>query len=232
MQKAFMNVSAVLDKALMKKTGWQSFHGTEEEYQGLRDKILNRDGSLKEEYIGMEGYVRFAKEHYGGNMHKAFKNISAVLDKALMKKTGWQSFHGREEEYQGLRDKILNRDGSLKEEYIGMEGYARFAKEHYGGDMQKAFKNISAVLGGHIYMKAFGLDWKCFFGNVEEYQSLVQLFLETEITEFQGIEGQQKVAERIFKNDLKRTYINVSVLREMLLGSREAFTNLEWAASL
>ena len=98
--------------------------------------------------------------------------------------------------------------------------------------MLKAFLNVSAVLGGHSNMKALGLEWKYFLGNVDEYQNLTQLFQETEITELQGIEGQQKVAERIFKNELKRTYRNVSTLREILLGSREAFTDLEWASGL
>ena len=217
MQKAFMNVSAVLDKALMKKTGWQQFQGTEEEYRGLRDKILNRDGSLKEEYIGMEGYARFAKEHYGGNMQKAFMNVSAVLDKALMKKTGWQQFQGTEEEYRGLRDKILNRDGSLKEKYIGMEGYARFAKEHYGGDMQKAFLNISAVLDKALMKKT---GWQSFQGTEEEYQGLRDKILNRDgrlKEEYIGMEGYARFAKEHYGGNMQKAFMNVSAVLDKAL---------------
>ena len=35
------------------------------------------------EYLGLEGYIRFANEFYKGNLIEAFKNVSAVLDKQV-----------------------------------------------------------------------------------------------------------------------------------------------------
>ena len=81
-------------------------------------------------------------------------------------------------------------------------------------------------------MKSLGLDWKCFFGTVFEYQNLAQLFKNNDPLAFQGVEGQKRVAKEIFKDDLKRTYRNVSSLRVHLLGSWEAFKDLGWSSNL
>ena len=165
----------------MNKLVWQGFKGSTKEFRELRSKILDEKGELREEYIGMDGYARFAEdhyarvinknkedEHYAGDMQKAFINVSAVLDKDRLDKLAWQGFNGLTTEYRELRSKILDEEGEPFPEYIGMEGYARFADEyyarvinkdkedeHYAGDMHKAFKNVSAVLG-----KAFPLHLK------------------------------------------------------------------------
>ena len=232
MLKAFLNVSSVLNESEFKEQGWQEFIGSELEFRDLRGKILDESGKLKEEYIGQEGYALFAKDHYDRAMLKAFKNVSSVLNESQFKELGWQEFIGSELEFHELRGKILDESGKLKEEYIGQEGYALFAKDHYKGAMLKAFLNVSSVLGGHANMKNLGLDWKCFFGTVFEYQNLAQLFKNNDPLAFQGVEGQKKVAKEIFKGNTKRTYRNVSALREHLLGSLEAFKDLGWSSNL
>ena len=81
-------------------------------------------------------------------------------------------------------------------------------------------------------MKSLGLDWKQFNGKSSEYWKLFLLFKNNDPLVFQGMEGQKKVAKEIFKGNTKRTYRNVSVLREHLLGSREAFKDLGWSSNL
>ena len=137
MQKTFKNVSSVLDDEVFVKLGWQQFQGSASEFQELIGKILNADGSLKEEYFGKPGYLKFAGDHYSGAMQKAFHNVSSVLDDEVFVKLGWQGFQGSAKEFQDLVGKILNANGSLKEEYFGKPGYFKFAKDHYGGVMQK-----------------------------------------------------------------------------------------------
>ena len=232
MQKAFKNVSSVLSESQFKELGWQAFNGSEVEFHELRGKILDESGKLREKYIGQEGYALFTKEHYKGDMQKAFKNVSSVLSESEFKELGWQAFNGSEVEFHESRGKILDESGKLREKYIGQEGYALFAKDHYDGDMKKAFMNVSSVLGGHANMKSLGLDWKCFFGNVFEYQNLAQLFKNNDPLAFQGVKGQKKVAKEIFKGNTKRTYNNVSALREHLLGSWEALKDLGWSSNL
>ena len=72
--------------------------------------------------------------------------------------------------------------------------------------------NVSSVLGGHANMKSLGLDWKCFFGTVFEYQNLAQLFKNNDPLAFQGVEGQKRVAKEIFKDDLRNALIEMSLL--------------------
>ena len=77
---------------------------------------------------------------------RLLKNVSAGLDKGEFKGLGWQGFRGSVLEFSALRDKILDQNGSLRKEYLGMEAYALFAEQHFSGDMKKAFQNVSAVL--------------------------------------------------------------------------------------
>jgi len=123
---------------------------------------------------------------------------------------------------------MLNSDGSVKEEYQGQEAYVKFAKKHSSGDMQKAYKNASAVLGGVHNMRELGLGWKQFQGTVSQFEKLQKLFKLYEIEELSRVEGQKKVAKEVFKGDIVKTYKNVSVLRELLLGSLESFKELNW----
>ena len=155
--------------------------------------------------------------------------MSAVLSKTEFKKLGWQTYQGSVEEFRAERTKILDEKGEPKEKYIGPEGYALYAEDYYNEDMNKAFINVSAVLGGAANMRELGLGWKVFKGSADEYHKLVQMFEETNITELRGKAGQEKVAKEIFKGDVKKTYANVSALRELLLGNRETFKTLKWS---
>ena len=232
MKKTFLNVSSVLSKSEFNNLGWQEFHGLVNEFRDLRGKILDERGKPKDKYLGMDGYALFAEDHYEGNMEKAFKNVSSVLGESEFNNLGWQEFHGLVSEFHDLRGKILDERGKPKEKYLGMDGYALFSEDHYEDFMQKAFINVSSVLGGHINMKILGLDWKKFNGNASEYWNLIQLFKDNDIIKLKGVEGQKRVAKEVFKDDIKRTHRNVSILRETLLGSWEAFKDLEWSSNL
>ena len=136
----FSEVSSILEKPEMKLLGWRKFQGKLSEFHELKQDILNEDGSIKEDYEGMEGYVRFAEEYFSGNMKKAYINVSAVLDKSEMKLLGWRQFQGKASEFHKLEQVILEDDYNiLKDDYQGMEGYVRFAEEYVSGDMQKAY---------------------------------------------------------------------------------------------
>ncbi len=218
MQKAFKNVSAVLTEKEMELFGWQAFNGSAAEFRALRGKLFNPDGSPKGEYKGqMEGYPRFAEEHFAGAMQKAFQNASAVLTEKEMELFGWQAFQGPAALFRAMRGKLFNPDGSLKGEYKGqMEGYPRFAEDHFDGAMQKAFQNVSAVL---TKKEMELLGWKAFHGHVSQFHSLIEDFLEHYPKGWMGPEGQSRVADKIFKGNKITAYDNVSVLRGYLFGA-------------
>ena len=235
MQKTFMNVSALLGRSELKRAGWQEFLGTAEEYykqkQEILNYLLNKDGSIKDVYQNMDGLVLFADEDYSGNMQKAFTNVSAILGKSEMKRTGWQVFLGTSKEFEDLKASIVDGDYNLLADiFSDMDGCARFAEEWYSGDMQKAFTNVSAMLGGAQAMKELGVEWKQFKGTTAQFKSLKALFNKhkSDLTELQGVKGQEKVAREIFKGNTRMAYDNVSILRIELLGSWDAFKELNW----
>ena len=232
MQKAYKNVSAVLGggSRLMKQLDWQSYLGSVSDFNKLREKILNEDGSIREEYKGSDGYALFAEKYFEGNMEKTYKNVSAVLGRGsrLMKQLDWQGYKGQVSDFNKLREKVLNEDGSIREEYKGSDGYASFAKKYFEGNMQKAYKNVSAVLGGVLEMRRLKLDWKSFQGTVDQFKDLKKLFESIEREELKGEKGQLRVAREIFKGNKIKAYGMVSALREELLGRAEAFDELDW----
>ena len=115
------------------------------------------------------------------------------------------------------------------ERYGGQNGYISFVKKVPNtNSMNYVFQKVSKALG----KKFKRLKWQQFQGSVLEYKNLIQLFSKYPPEYFQGIERQKRVTKEIFEGHNRRTYTNVSVLKEMLLGSREAFTDLEWSPDL
>ena len=223
MQRAFQNASSVLSKVVLKKSGWQAFHGSVEEFYQIRKWLLDEEAGIKKEYQGMEGYARFAKEHYDGDMLKAFINASSVLSKELLKKSGWQEFLGSVEEFYKVREWLTDKKGRVKEEYQGMAGYARFAKEHYAGDMQRAFQNASSVLSKEVFKK---LGWQGFKGSVEEFYQIREWLLDERgriKEEYQGMGGYARFAEEYYAGDMQKAFINVSSVL-----SKAVFKKLGW----
>ena len=234
MTRAYLNVSAVLGgKEEMERLGlgWQQFHGTVVGFLSLRTKILDAEGVPFDHVIGMDGLADLAEAHYGSDMQKAYQSVSAVLGgKEEMEKLGlgWQMFQGKVREFRALRAKILDAEGVPFARFVGMDGLAAFADAHYGSDMKKAYMNVSALLGGKKELKRLGLKWKIFIGGSTGYRALVEFFRRTDLEDLVGLPGQRLVADRIFGGHTFNTYHNVSILREALLGSREAFAELGW----
>ena len=239
MGSVFQDASAVLGKTTFELLNWHVFSRTVEDFRAFRGKILDENGKPLEKYLGMEGYAQFAKEHGGAgdqsNMNSVFTDASAVLGKTTFELLNWHVFSRTVEDFRAFRGKILDENGKLLEKYLGMEGYARFAKEHGGAGIESKmgsiFKDVSAVLGGKKEMDRLGLGWKVFQGSVSQYEDLIELFSITDTAALQGLEGQKFVADRIFKGRTILAYRNVSALRLKLLGDWEAFKSLGWSSS-
>ena len=140
MRPAFRKTSAVLSKREMDELGWQTFYGTVQEYRITRSRIVDENGNLREEFLGMEGYAAFADKYHESRMHPAFVNISAVLSRREMDELGWQQFQGTIAEFRTTRKRIMDENGNFRKEFLGMEGYAAFAKEYHDSRMLQALK--------------------------------------------------------------------------------------------
>ena len=232
MEKAYINVSAVLGggSRLMKQLDWQQYQGQVSDFNKIREKVLNEDGLIREEYKGSDGYVLFAEKYFEGDMLKAYINVSAVLGggSRLMKQLAWQKYQGQVSDFNKLREKVLNEDGSIREEYKGSDGYVNFAKKYFEGNMQKAYQNVSSVLGGVLEMRRLNIGWKQFQGTTDQFKDLKDLFKNNKREELEGEKGQLRVAREIFKGNKIKAYDMVSALREDILGRAEAFDELDW----
>lgn len=127
-----------------------------------------------------------------------------------------------------LRDKLFLPDGSIKPEYIGQaEGYPRFADDHFDGDMQKTFQNVSAV---STKQEMADLGWKAFQGSTTQFNDLIEDFINHYPDGWIGLDGQQRIADQIFRGNRIATYKNVSVLRVYLFGGDGSeFRELGWS---
>ena len=211
MHSAFINVSAVLSKKEFQKLEWQQFQGTVTGFQNLRGQILFEDGTIREKYVGMEGYAKFAEEHNNNRMQPAFINVSAVLSKKEFQKLEWQQFQGTVIKFQNLRGQILFEDGTIKKEYLGMEGYAKFAEEHNNNQMHSAFQNVSAVLSKKEFQK---LEWQHFQGTVTQFYQFIEDFQNYYPQGYQTQTGQQRVADEIFSGNTRKTYRMLSIMKD------------------
>ncbi len=111
-------------------------------------------------------YKELAGMFYGGNMTKAFNNISVLAKMTgAHRPEGWHQFNGVTSEFR-LIQKDLSTFGS------GIEGYLAASDKLYKGDMAKTFKNISAVVnmtGGQ-----FPEGWQAFAGTTDDFRKQQQ----------------------------------------------------------
>ena len=63
MRPAFDDISAVLSKREMDELGWQGFQGTVSEYRITRNRIVDENGNLREEFLGMRRIRCFCKDN-------------------------------------------------------------------------------------------------------------------------------------------------------------------------
>ena len=98
--------------------------------------------------------------------------------------------------------------------------------------MHRAFINVSAVLSK---TEMESLNWKVFQGSTVQFYQLRDYFKEHRFEDYQGHEGQRKIAELIFKGRSRAAYLNVSSLREYLFSNKDEFKDLRrtgWSSTL
>ena len=208
MQKAFINVSALLKKQEFNVLDWQVYFGKASDFREERSRVLG-----KEEFKGVEGYVLYAERFYEGDMKKTFTNVSAVLTKKEFNVFEWQRYEGKASDFRKERSRVLG-----KEEFKGIEGYALYAETYYEGNMHKAFINVSALLKKQEFNV---LDWQVYFGKASDFREERSRVLGKE--EFKGVEGYVLYAERFYEGDMKKTFTNVSAVL-----TKQEKSDFEW----
>ena len=223
MNYLFMETSKYLTPQEKRQLEWQAFHGFVQKLNQLKSEIKDSDGKIKQKFTGMDGYIKVAVKHFGGDMLITFKNVSAVLSKSEMKQLEWQQFQGTVSEYNRLKSLITDEDGNIKPDYKGMDGLAKLAEEHFDGKMGKAFVNVSAVSSKSEFKK-FG--WQQFQGTVSEYNRLKSQIKDEDGNikqEYKGMDGLAKLAEEYFDGNMLGAFLNVSAVL-----SPHEFKKLGW----
>ena len=186
-------------------------------FSTVKDEVYHRVFNDKplfiKDYQGQEGYLRFIEGLQKAlNMNYVFKLVFEILNEKEKKDLDWQQFQGTTQEFKELRDKVLDEDGNVKLKYVGMEGYAVFADTYFTGDMQKTYKNISAVLDKG-QMKQTG--WQQFHGTTKEFKELRGKILDEDGNvkfKYVGMEGYAVFADTYFTGDMHKTYLNISAV--------------------
>ena len=212
MYLALNKASAVLSKREMDELGWQFFQGTVADFRATRNRILDENGNLREEFFGMEGYAAFAGQYYESGMHPAFVNTSVVLSKREMDELGWQHFQGDVAEYRITRNRIMDENGDFREEFLGMRGQAAFAEKYQKSRMKQSFTKASAVLSKREMDE---LGWQGFQGTVSEYLVTRSRIVDENGNfreEFLGMEGYVAFAKEILRIQNASKLLKISLL--------------------
>ena len=286
MGKIYTNVRAVLSEEEFGKLQWKSFFGTVQEFNLFRDRILDSEGNIRAEYIGLEGQIQFAHLYYngllkkaynhaqvilesprdlkwknlsisskdmlqlkkslenggrftvrsgflgyvdvadtyfGGDMRKAYEVVLALVGPDVLKQKEWRKYLGSTHQYEQLSSILLNSDGSVKEEYIGLEGHIKFAVKHANGNMAAAYSNASAALGSNIIKQ---LQWKKVSGSVNRLNKIQADLLDSQSSfqpQYREMEGYIQVSDKYFKGNMESAFKIVSAI-----ASAEAVAQLNW----
>ena len=165
MDRAYTQMSAVLSDSEKIEVAWGSkYPGSTYDFKMDRERLLNTEAP----YQGQEGYARFAEEFVSGIMSIAFSRMSAVLSDSERKELSWGKA------YKGTAAEFLSERQRLTRDYLGREGYIRYAKEFYKGDLSAAFSNASAVLDDHERAR---LHWGIKFHGHETELLRIRKFL-------------------------------------------------------
>ena len=169
MLDTYISVLGVLGKKRFYQLDWRQFPGTLHEFRQVQDILLDSNGVIKEEYKYMNGYERFTEDYVTKNMYRDFSSVSTVLGSQKFKELGWRQFHGTLEEFRNIKNRVLITNGIVNNEYKGMIGCARLAKEMFFGKMSKAFINVLSVLGRETFDQ---LGWRQFPGTTTQFYLL------------------------------------------------------------
>ena len=171
--KHFLYLPPHLQEAL----GWYAYAGS------VKDR--KRDQAFIKKNPNMAGLLKLARLYYKDHVIKAYRNALSFFKgdhKKLYEQTGYLPFLNYVENFRTVntisfyeRDKknLIQENGLLNALYKGMEGYIRFAKEHYAGDMHTAYINVRAVLENRFSESG----WILFPGTTTEFQEIAQIKL-------------------------------------------------------
>lgn len=192
---AFSVARSLLGKSDFECLGWVRQKRSRVQEQGEILATL-RGGTSEGTFLGPDGYVEFAKRHFGGDAMKAYQVAQALLRPDEFAELQWGIMRLTPvTEQTRLLDMLRAgiEDGSLK----GIEGYVRFAELECFGNLQKAHRVAQSLLGEDDFPS---LQW----GSVQFMRAAdrnrLQASLRSGLADgsLVGLEGMRDFADREF----------------------------------
>ena len=222
-QKTYTNVSAVVEKPQFEKLGWKLFLGKHQDYKDIRQNLVQPDGSIFPQYIGLAGQSLYAKTYTNHALFKAYSQVQLVLEPEIFSQLGWKSIAIRSADLENLYQNVFDQEGNLTPEYLTESGYMDIADEFFQGLMRKAYEVIETLMDRKKFLK---LGWKKFYGRTYEYRNFINEILDEMgriNPSYIGTKGHALFAARHTKGRMKNAYHNVSIVLP-----RRLFQQLNW----
>ena len=212
MERAFSMASAVLDYSTFMSLNWRYFEGTLAEFKKTKRILVDKNGNIRPEYRGENGYIRFSRVFFTAEgkdpeqtpdweirMEMTYWMASAVLDRHTFKKLRWRPFPGNLALFNRAKGILLDEHGNIRPGYEGQDGYIKFSRVALAAEgkdpeqtpdweinMDRAFEMASAVLDNSTFMS---LNWQYFLGTPAEFKKTRRILVDESGNILPGYEG-------------------------------------------
>ena len=214
---------------------WIPFIGTTGEFHQIASTLLDSDREIREEFKGVEGYIKFSDEYYYGGMDTAYVDASDVISSLTsaqkFNELGWSLFPGTTKKLNKIKSILFNSDGTFKERFKGVAGYVTFADEYYHGDMSRAHKYahhaVDSLTSAHKFNE---LGWSLFPGTTKKLNKIKSILFNSDGTfkeRFKGVAGYADFSDEYYYGNKKTAYLDVSYVINSLMGAHK-FNELGW----
>lgn len=213
------------------------FDGTPDVYTALWSLRSTEYGNVRgfdSRVVGATGYVKIAKETFGGKMGLCWDKAKMALGDERFANLGWPARYGGEtSKYVEVRALMLSTDYGVSTNGISnsarlKRGYALVAKRCFDGEMGRARDEVKRILGPDLFKAA---SWpKRYDGDETRYSRILDALLDNTYgsstngfaNKYRGYVGYAKTAEDFFDGQMDRCHDSVGVI------FGEDFEKLAW----
>ena len=169
-------------------------------------------------FSGFSGHQDFSKKYFNENLERARQYAKTHLTSMQFKELGWK--YTNHLNPSKITKALLDENGRVKPIYKGMAGYIEFSSDHFNGYMRTAFVQVSQSIDKLTFNS---LNWKIFFGTVDQFHALKNILNEEALFNYRGMEGSRQFSEKIETSNMRIVYSNVKAV----LSSKD-FQSLGW----
>lgn len=188
--------------------------------------IKNGNGSLKNEYVNREGWLKIADSHYFGQMSLVRSYAQKALSPGEFAQLGWPPFFpGTTKDYREIPSRIFDEQGEVKAEIREKEGYVRYAEMYTNGNMGTAHGQISSYFDVDfiIYQLQWGNQFSGSTTEFTEYEAKLFTKRGNLRKRYMGKRGYLRFTRDVQAGSMATVYMRVTTLLDT-----DTFQRLGW----